>query len=128
MRNERVKDLGHVLFLDIETVPEVYCWSDVDPARQVLWDQKSRFRQASHGKSAEEVYKEAGIFAEFGKIICIGVGRIDKKGNAHRLRVTTLHGDDERDVLLRFVELLDRHYHGEEHRLCAHNGKEFDFP
>ena len=78
--------------------------------------------------NAADLYREAGIYAEFGRIICIGVGRIEKQADGPHLRVTTLHGDHERDVLERFVDLLDKHYNTDEHWLCGHNGREFDFP
>lgn len=128
MRAEHVRDLSKVLFLDIETVPGVYRWAELDPVMQDLWAQKTRFRQEQQEKTAAELYKEAGIFAEFGRIICIGVGSLRKEGAGHALRVTTLHGDDEAEVLTRFTELLNKHYHTDDHWLCGHNGKEFDFP
>lgn len=128
MRPEQARDLSKILFLDIETVPGVFKWGDLDPVMQDLWSQKTRYRQEQQGRTAEELYVEAGIFSEFGKIICIGVGIVRKDGQGPSLRVTSLHGDDERDVLLRFVELLDKHYNSDEHWLCGHNGKEFDFP
>ncbi|MCB0815773.1 MAG: hypothetical protein KDB87_21730, partial [Flavobacteriales bacterium] len=128
VRNEQVRDLTKVLFLDIETVPSTYRWSQLDPMMQQYWDQKTRFRQGSQNMNAADLYREAGIYAEFGRIICIGVGRIEKQADGPHLRVTTLHGDHERDVLERFVDLLDKHYNTDEHWLCGHNGREFDFP
>ena len=128
MRPDHVRDLSKVLFLDIETVPEVYHWNKLDPVMQELWSAKTRFRQESQGKNAEELYKEAGIFAEFGRIICIGVGRLEKKDDGHHLRVTAYRDSDEAAVLRQFVELLDKHYDTPDHWLCGHNGKEFDFP
>ena len=128
MRPDHVRDLSKVLFLDIETVPEVYHWNKLDPIMQDLWSAKTRYRQESQGKNAEELYKEAGIFAEFGRIICIGVGRLEKKDDGHHLRVTAYRDSDEAAVLRQFVELLDKHYDTPDHWLCGHNGKEFDFP
>ncbi|MCB9171149.1 MAG: 3'-5' exonuclease [Flavobacteriales bacterium] len=95
---------------------------------QQFWDQKTRYRQGAQNMNAADLYREAGIYAEFGRIICIGVGRIEEQGNGHHLRVTTLHGDHERDILERFVELLNKHYDTDDHWLCGHNGREFDFP
>ena len=128
MRPDHVRDLSKVLFLDIETVPEVYHWNKLDPVMQELWSAKTRYRQESQGKSAEDLYTEAGIFAEFGKIICIGVGRLEKKDDGHHLRVTAYRDSDEAAVLRQFAELLDKHYDTPDHWLCGHNGKEFDFP
>jgi predicted PolB exonuclease-like 3'-5' exonuclease len=129
MRSEQVRDISRVLFLDIETVPQAANWSGLDERMRQLFSDKTRFEQERNGKTAEQVYGErAGIFAEFGKIICIGVGTVRLEKDPALLRVTTLHGDDEKDVLLRFCELLNKHYNTDDHWLCGHNGREFDFP
>ncbi len=128
MRSEHVRDISKVLFLDIETVPSVYRWKDLDPVMRGHWEQKTRHRQEMREASAEQLYAEAGILAEFGRIICIGVGIARKEGDGHHLRVTSYHGDDEREVLVRFCDLLNNHYNTEDHWLCGHNGREFDFP
>jgi hypothetical protein len=101
----------------------------LDPRTARLFSDKTRFEQERQSKSAAEVYGEkGGILAEFGKIICIGVGRLHKVGEDLSLRVTSFHGDDEVDVLRRFVDLLNKHYNTDDHWLCGHNGREFDFP
>lgn len=129
MRPDHVRDLSKVLFLDIETVPQHPHWSDLDERTAQLFSDKTRFDQERQSKTAEELYGErGGILAEFGKIICIGVGNLPKQEGEQALRVTSFHGDHERDVLERFVDLLDRHYNTDEHWLCGHNAKEFDLP
>lgn len=129
MRNEQTKDPTKVLFLDIETVPASPDWKGVDEHTARLFADKTRYEQERTGRSAAELYTErGGILAEFGKIVCIGVGGLRKEGERHLLRVTSFHGDHERDILERFVALLDDHYNTENHWLCGHNGKEFDFP
>jgi 3'-5' exonuclease len=129
MRPDTARDLTKILFLDIETVPQHYRWDELDERSAKLFSDKTRFEQERGSKSAEEIYGEkGGILAEFGKIICIGVGSLRGEGDGYGMRVTSFHGDDERDVLQRFVDLLDKHYNSDEHWLCGHNGKEFDFP
>lgn len=129
MRANDVKDLSKILFLDIETVPAVREFSELDERSAKLFGDKTRFEQERSGKTAEEIYVErGGILAEFGKIICISVGGLKRAGSGHALRVTSFHGDDERDVLLRSVDLLNKNYNTDDHWLCGHNGKEFDFP
>lgn len=129
MRNEHVIDPAKVLFLDIETVPAVPDFSALDERTAKLFADKTRFEQERSGKAAEEVYADkGGIFAEFGKIVCIGVGALRREGNAYALRATSFHGDDERDILERFTALLNKSYHTDGHWLCGHNGREFDFP
>ncbi len=128
-RSDTAQDITRILFLDIETVPQVYDWQDLDPRSAELFHAKTRWEQERQGKSAEEIYGEkGGILAEFGRIICIGVGRVEKRADGLHLRTTSFHDRDETVVLRRFTELLDRHYHGNDHWLCGHNGKEFDFP
>lgn len=129
MRSEQVRELGKVLFLDIETVPQVWKWEELDERTRTLFSDKTRYEQERSERNAAEVYRDrAGIFAEFGRVICIGVGTLHRNGSDWSLRVTTLHGDDERDVLVRFCDLLNKHFNTDEHWLCGHNGKEFDFP
>ncbi|HET6527804.1 MAG TPA: 3'-5' exonuclease [Balneolaceae bacterium] len=119
-------NLEKILFLDIETVPEVYNYTELDEAKRSLWDIKSKYKQRN-GLTAEEVYEQAGIYAEFGKIVCISVGLI-KRGASHQIRLKSFYGHDEKQLLEEFISLLDEHYNTDRHLLCAHNGKEFDFP
>ena len=113
--------LEDILFLDIETAPVVYNYSGLTDAARKLWDTKFKNQQA---ESPEAQYKKAGIYAEFAKIICISVGAFNHKV----FRIKSFYSDDEKEILNNFSELLNKHYHKKEHLLCAHNGKEFDFP
>lgn len=114
-----------VLFLDIETVPQVGNWNKLSPEWQNLWTKKVE-KQLSEDETAEEFYgKRAGILAEFGKIICISCGIIS---NENQLKLKSFYGDDEVDILLQFNKLLQDSYFKSDLILCAHNGKEFDFP
>ncbi len=115
-----------LLFLDIETVPEQRHFSDLDGESRELWEDKSRYRRGED-VSAEDYYDHAGIWAEFGRIICISVGYLVYRGSQRNFRVTTFHGP-EKELLQHFKNLLETHFNGPQHLLCAHNGKEFDFP
>ncbi|MEZ4739188.1 MAG: 3'-5' exonuclease [Flavobacteriales bacterium] len=129
MRPDHARDLSKILFLDIETVPQEYDWEKLDERTAKLFSDKTRFEQGRNAKSAEEIYSEkGGILAEFGKIICIGVGSLNQGKDGLGMRVTSFHGDNEAEVLRQFVDLLDKHYNSDDHWLCGHNGKEFDFP
>ncbi len=119
-------NLENILFLDIETVPETENFSDLDTTKQELWDAKSRY-QRKEEFTADEFYDRAGIWAEFGKIICISVGYFNMDGDIRTFRVTSFYGD-EIEILKDFKNLLISHFSSNEHLLCAHNGKEFDFP
>lgn len=122
--NIRVED---VLFLDIETVPGVSSFDNLDHSFQTLWEKKSKqFR--SPEQSPSEVYERAGIYSEFGKIICISVGLIREK-NPFVFRLKSFYGDDEKVILKDFSEMLSKFCRSNrEALLCAHNGKEFDYP
>lgn len=119
-------NLEHILFLDIETVPEEKAFSLLTEERKKLWEDKSRY-QRKEEFTAEEFYDRAGIWAEFGKIICISVGFFKFKNDIRSLRITTFQGEEEK-LLRDFSLLLESHFHKPHHLLCAHNGKEFDFP
>lgn len=119
-------NLEHILFLDIETVPESENFEQLDDTKQELWEHKSQYQRKDEF-TAEEFYDRAGIWAEFGKIICISVGFFTSKGDVRSFRVTTFHGE-EATLLKEFKNLLNSHFNKPHHILCAHNGKEFDFP
>lgn len=119
-------NLENILFLDIETVPETQHFSDLDTTKQVLWEHKSQYQRKDEF-TAEEFYERAGIWAEFGKIICISVGYFTFKDAIRNFRVTSFYGD-EVVILKDFKNLLITHFSETKHLLCAHNGKEFDFP
>ncbi|TND10427.1 MAG: DNA polymerase elongation subunit [Bacteroidetes bacterium] len=119
-------NLDHILFLDIETVPAYPVYDKAPEKWQKLWDQKAKFfRDRNEEDTPASVYDRAGIYAEFGKIVCISVGAIKKNGGFH-LRSFADH--DEKKLLADFAALLHERYNGPLHRLCAHNGKEFDYP
>ena len=119
-------NLEDILFLDIETVPETQYLSDLDETKQILWELKSQYQRKDEF-TADEFYERAGIWAEFGKIICISVGYFNILEESRTFRVTSFHGD-ELTILNDFKSLIVSHFSMSKHLLCAHNGKEFDFP
>lgn len=121
-------DLTKILFLDIETVPQLADYAEADDEMRKLWDDKAQ-KLSKGEKTGEEIYQRAGIYAEFGKIICISVGYFNLREGGHReFRMTSFYGDDEQVLLTEFASLLNAHYNNADQLLCAHNGKEFDFP
>ncbi|MDX1349095.1 MAG: 3'-5' exonuclease [Putridiphycobacter sp.] len=126
MRLQKI-NLEKVLFLDIETVPEVYNFSDLDEKTADLYSQKTKFFQKD-GLSAADVYDRAGVYAEFGKIVTISCGIVSENRNGKSIRLKSFSSHDERKLLLDFAELLNGYYNTPNHALCGHNAKEFDFP
>jgi len=116
-------DLQNLLVLDIETVPQYSKYEEMPDNFKKLWDLKTVSQRKE--ATAEEFYDRAGIWAEFGKIICISVG-IFTGGKRPGLRIKSYAGHDEKELLERFSTMLS----GQPANLilCAHNGKEFDFP
>lgn len=116
--------LEKVLFLDIETVPNASAWEDLPETEKKLWDKKT-FHQRKEEVTAEDFYMErAGVMAEFGKIVCISVGMLDKN---ETLKITSFANHDEKKLLTEFGQIFNSPRLSQV-ILCAHNGKEFDFP
>jgi len=128
--NKDLKDLKHILVIDIETVGIVPGYAQLDARIRAEWDRKSIFLKNDENLTAEELFNtRAGIYSEFGKIICIGIGYYVKNENDEiSLRVKAIYGDDEKALLLDFKELVEKKFDPRRTVLCAHNGKEFDFP
>lgn len=116
-------DLNNLMILDIETVPQYSNHDYLPDNLKKLWDSKTQFQRKE--ESAEEFYERAGIWAEFGKIVCIAVG-IFTKGKTTGLRVKSYAYHNETEVLIKFGDLLRSQ--PSNLVLGAHNGKEFDFP
>ena len=114
-------ELERILFLDIETVPLVYQYDHLDDASKELWNRKWQYNKEI---DPAVQYQKSGIYAEFAKVICIGLGYYHED----KFRVKTIASSDETEILKAFSNLMQIHFNSSEHLLCAHNGKEFDFP
>jgi DNA polymerase elongation subunit (family B) len=117
-------DLSKVLFLDIETIPQHPSYDKLEGRMKELWDKKAERIKREEEDNASSLYPRAGIYAEFGRIVCISVGFF----NQHEFRVTSYYGHDETKLLDDFGRMLNRNFAEPDQLLCAHNGKEFDFP
>ena len=113
----------NILFLDIETVPLYKEFSEVPDIEKELFANKTAYKRGEE-ISAEAFYSNAGIWAEFGKIVCISVGYFVNQ----ELRITSFASKDEKEILSDFKNLLETHFNKPQHILCGHNAKEFDFP
>jgi uncharacterized protein YprB with RNaseH-like and TPR domain len=113
--------LDNILFLDIETAPVVYQYNDLNPAVKELWNKKWSWNAEN---KPEELYGKAGVYAEFSKVVCIGLGYYHND----KFRVKAIVNNNEKELLQEFADLVKEHFSKSEHFLCAHNGKEFDYP
>lgn len=129
-------DVANVLFLDIETVSNQSDYQALDPTLKTLWGYKSkqilrRYDEELEEKEIEDLYPErAGIFAEFGKIVCISVGIVRRdKDKKLKVRLKSFASDDEAALLKDFSALVEQYYNNPaKHYICGHNIREFDIP
>jgi predicted PolB exonuclease-like 3'-5' exonuclease len=124
-------DLKNILVIDIETISCVEEYGLLEERLQKQWDKKSSTFKDADLKSSSELFGEkAGIYAEFGKVVTIAVGFyiLDEENDTVGLRIKAFAGHDEALVLNDFKNLLETKFDQEKLLLCAHNGKEFDFP
>ncbi|MDX2248590.1 MAG: 3'-5' exonuclease [Bacteroidia bacterium] len=126
------QELENILFLDVETVPVVATFQELPERLQPLWEKKAaQYQRNEPEKSGAELFADrAGIHAEFGKIVCISCGYLQfDDSNVPHITLKSYFGPDEFTVLKDFGRMLDKYTSVKEGRnICAHNGKEFDFP
>ena len=121
--------LHNILFLDIETVSQHAAYAELNPEWRLLWDKKAE--QLLRGKTdqlPEDIYGRSAIYAEFGKVICISCGILSGTGEDKKLIIKSFYDDDEPALLSSFCDMISRWSEGGPRFLCAHNGKEFDYP
>ena len=121
LENINIED---ILFIDIETVPCYESYLEMPEEFRHLWDNKAKQISKIESETPEGIFQRAGIYAEFGKIICISVGIV--KDNSARIK--SFSGHDESFILMDFAEMLNKNFSSPGKQLCAHNGKEFDYP
>jgi DNA polymerase elongation subunit (family B) len=122
-------ELRDILFIDIETVASTDNYGSLSERMKVQWSRKANFLKRDAQLTDEQLFHErAGIHAEFGKIICVAVGRyIDHESGELGLR-TKVYADDNEGELLTTLKKMIEKFDVATLRLCAHNGKEFDYP
>jgi predicted PolB exonuclease-like 3'-5' exonuclease len=120
-------NIENIVFLDIETAPLTQEFNDLDEKWKQLWSHKMQF-QATEEEPAEMLYNRAGIYAEFGRIVCISAGYVFQKRGELFFRVKSFYDDDEKLLIQNFFNALEAFSRSGKQKLCAHNGQEFDFP
>jgi 3'-5' exonuclease len=121
-------ELRDILFLDIETVANQYDYNSLDERLKIQWARKANFFKRDNQLTDEDVYHDrAGIYAEFGRVVCVAVGKfVENESGEVVLRTKAYYGDNEKALLIDFKNMLEKM--DPNTKLCAHNGKEFDFP
>ncbi|MBN8576467.1 MAG: 3'-5' exonuclease [Cytophagales bacterium] len=120
-------DLKDILFLDIETVRIVDRYAQLSDRLKMQWARKANFFKREETQTDGDLFQDrAGIYAEFGKIIVIGIGKYTEQNGTLGLRTRYFADHAEKKLLAAFGDTLEKM--GPTTKLCAHNGKEFDFP
>lgn len=127
--NRKHMNFNNILFIDIETVSEFETYHHLSDGWKELWDQKAGILNRNREEeTSESAYPKAAIYAEFGKIICISCGCLQGAGDNKKLVVKSYGGHDEKKLLREFADMLQKWGGDADKFLCAHNGKEFDYP
>jgi len=124
-----IPELRDIVFLDIETVGCTDNYASLDERLKTQWARKASFLKREENATDEDLfYLRSGIYAEFGKVVCVSVGMLyDTESGELGLKTKSYCGHDEKAVLLELKGMLEK-IDSPSVRLCAHNGKEFDFP
>jgi len=121
--------LEKILFLDIETVPEYETFEELSETMQELFDKKTKYQRKDEYTVSEYYQERAGVLSEFSKVVCISAGFIHTDSSGEKtFRVKSYYDHDEKKILSDFKILLNNNYSSYDTYLCAHNGKEFDYP
>ena len=120
----------NLIFLDIETVACAPTYQDLPDPMQDFWDRKAASLINTTPQPPHKLFAaKAGIYAEFGKVIVVGLGYITLTDDkAPQLHVKGLADHNEQRLLQSLATVLAPSPQQDVFRLCAHNGKEFDFP
>lgn len=122
-------ELRDIVFLDIETVALTHHYSVLDERLKTQWARKASYLRRNPEETDDMLYiNRAGIYAEFGKIVCVVVGKfVENESGELSLRTKAYSGDDEKQLLTEFKKMVER-LDPLLTKFCAHNGKEFDYP
>lgn len=119
-------NIKSILFLDIETAPRVYLFEDLDERGKELWTKKSKYLIKTEDDTPASVYEKAGIYAEFGKVVCVCAAYIAEEDGKEVLKQKTYADKEEKDLLQNFFEDINKL--PSQFYLCGHNAREFDIP
>lgn len=121
-------NIDKILFLDIETAAQHPDYENMNPEWKELWNKKAAFLgNKKEDEKPSSLYARAGIYAEFGKVICVSLGYIKKVDGENQWKKLSIYNTDERILLHDLTDHL-KNLTKSGFVLCAHNGKEFDYP
>lgn len=119
----------NLIFIDIETVSSEKTFNELPEEWQRLWSKKFSKALPENMPIEDHYTQRAALYAEFSKVVCISFAYYNSRGSEKKLRVKSLCGDDEKELLHQFCEILTQF---EKHQsgwvFAGHNIKEFDLP
>jgi DNA polymerase elongation subunit (family B) len=133
-------NIDKILFFDIETVSQYETLDEMPKPKLKVWDSyresfKKKVTDESKlvivktvedtKKNIKEIYRQtAAFYPEFGKVVCISMGFVTKKGD---IKYETFNGEDELEILTEFRKVLNK-IKSMGFELCGHSIKNFDLP
>lgn len=121
--------LENLLFLDIETVPAEQTFKTLSNHMQGLWSEKFTKIEPDSEDAAQGFQNRAGIYAEFGKIVCISAGYFYEASGQKKFRIKSFFQEEEAALIKSFLETTNQFARKIPGFLfCGHNIKEFDIP
>lgn len=122
----------HIMFIDIETVPVTRDFNTLTQRLQLEWEKKARLirREGTLDTPLAELFSDkAGVYSEFARVICISIGSLHQAADGWKLRLKSVTGDDEQQVLSDFSNIISRFTaYNSQTIFCGHNIREFDIP
>lgn len=136
MINYNVNNISDMLFFDIETVREYQSFSEFSSIKNLEnWKKTSAKFYAdalliTPPSDAEVYLSKAGLYPEYGKIVCIAFGWIEFDENKNPIKkLYNIIGMDEKEILNKIqIQLNGFHKKNPNLILCGHNIVEFDIP
>ena len=127
-----MEQLTGILFIDIETVPIEQDYIHLTESLQKEWIRKTKILKNVSDENPDPAAlfnDRAGVFSEFAKVVCIGIGSLYEDGGMWKMRLKSLVNDDEKILLNDLCNVITRFSAAhKDFRFCGHNIKEFDIP
>lgn len=125
-----MEPLKHLLFIDIETTSGQSEFVQMPEGLRREWLTKAKNKwNVEEADAPAAFFDKAGIFAEFGKIVCISMGCLVEKDGEWKLKIRSFASDNEKELLDAFCTSIHKFSKHNKHlTFVGHNIKEFDLP
>jgi len=134
-------ELKKMVFIDIETTTQTETFQelvDQNPRLEDYWKEKTAYLKEQNRTELAEIEdhhqmwpRMAGLFPEWGKIVCISIGQIkfDETGMPTSFSAKSFYGDDEAQIMKDFMKtagaIMQKY---PDMKWVGHNVKGFDLP